>query len=197
MNAPVRYLEATSTPVDLGGGLVAYIRPIPAELWLLKLGHVPPAFSNTIAAQNSQTRKAEAEAFVRDNPDWAVTFATVLVTASVVAMKVPDEKGELVTVPLTVVDAPQAECKPGEMSVGFFPAEHLEKINTAALELNGLTTEAAEKHRPFFRGALVAVWLAARGALLPHEPAHGSEPVGAGAGEAQSDHGRAAAEATH
>lgn len=181
MNAPTRYILKTSTPVRLASGPTFYLRPIPGEVWLARLGRIPGAYMNTVAAQSSQARKAEAEAFVRDNPDFGVKLATVLLS-SVVAVE-HDGEAE----PMTIVEKPQAECGARELSVSMLTPGDIEEITQAALHLNGMSTEAAEEHRPFFRGEGLALFFGLLGATLRAEPSAPAQDALDGDRQAGSD----------
>lgn len=153
----IKKLIALCTPVDLGGGNIAYLQPVTGDWLLQKLGRLPAAFAATVEASMSQVAAKEAEAFSREHPTFAIDLAHALITGGVKLWEAHDpETGERAIDPVTLVTKTQHECLAGEMSLDLIPDETQAKIINAALELNGFTTEAAEKKRLYFRGETVA-----------------------------------------
>jgi hypothetical protein len=151
-------------PVPLEGDRVAYLRPLTALDFAEKLGQIPSAFADTVKAAQDPVRKKAGEAFAREHPEFANNLM-MLFLGSLVAFGAPDDEPddpahpEMVVSPVTVVTKPQAECGPTELSLSLLDPDDASRIIQAQLDWNGLTREAGENARAFFRGPLLALYL--------------------------------------
>jgi hypothetical protein len=161
MNAATRFKIANATPVDCGGGRVAYIRPLTPMQMLKGIGRIPASFAETVESKMDPNLAKKAEIIARDNPDFAVRWLKCVLAESVIAVRAPDpETGKPVTDLVHLVDKPQAECAPGEISLSVFEddSDFVNAVLDGARKLNGWTEEAAESAKPFLRGPGFA-WL--------------------------------------
>lgn len=167
-------LKAGTTPVSLPseeGKFTAHIRPVSVQACLKELGFIPDAFGATVAAAKDPIRNAQAKYFVETNPDWADKLTKLLLMGSVVAVTAPSEEGP-VTEAIKLVEKRQVDCSPGEWSiVDFVPDEWAAAIVTAAMNLNGMTEEAAESARPFLRKRKSSLGIGFHWAALWNRPA--------------------------
>jgi hypothetical protein len=156
----LRFALPTLHPVKLSAGRVAYLRKLTALDFAQKLGSIPSAFADTVKAEQDPVRKKAAEVFAREHPEWTGNLVALFL-GSVVAFSVPDpdHADDSIVDPLSIVNKPQAECGPGELSIANLDPEDAAAIITAQMDLNGLTREAGENARAFFRGPLLALYL--------------------------------------
>lgn len=155
---------STATPVDCGGGRVAFIRPHLTPLQIIKwLGRIPETLNKTIEAQQDPVRQKAAEVFARENPEFSARWLKCMLAESVVALDLPylDEgQPSRRCDRVALVDKPQSECEGLELSLSMFDedADFVNAVLNAVNKSNGWTEEAAESGKYFLRGPGFA-WL--------------------------------------